>query len=212
MTLNLRRTIGPTDKKVFLAGEGPNELGGFAHKIEYRNEEPGILEILLRKVKAEGWMICGAKSWKEIKKYRAGEHLSAEERNVLGICYEAKRNGYDVIAFSRDSDGKRERVTDIQNGIQSATLLWPDQLGIIGGCAVPCIEGWVLAILGNRHTESSSRARIEAQIIDSGIKPKKTTEMVEKIEQHGLANVPDDACSLTDWLESAREKLSSTME
>jgi hypothetical protein len=212
MTLNLRRAIGPTDKKVFLAGEGSNELGGWANKIEYRTEEPGILEILLRKVKAEGWMICGAKTWKEIKKYRAGEHRSAEERNILGICYEAQKNGYDVITFSRDSDGNRERVADIQKGIQSATLLWSDRLGIIGGCAIPCIEGWILAIAGIKDTESSSRTKIETRIIELGIHLKNTTEMVAKIEECGIDAIAADAHSLISWIETARDKLPSPAE
>ena len=209
MTLNLRRTIGPTDKKVFLAGEGSNELGGWHNETMHRGEfpYPGILETLLKMIKADGWVIVGAKLWTKIRKFRAGDHRSPEERNVLGVCLEAKEKGCDVIALCRDSDGHTERVADIQKGIESAMSRWSAQMGIIGGCAVPCIEGWVLAILGNRHTESLSRTRIEALIIKAGIDPKKTTPMVEKIEQTGLAHIADDAHSLKSWLEIAGQVL-----
>lgn len=214
MTLNLRQTIGPTDKKVFLAGEGPNDLGGWQKEPMYRDEVPypGILEMLLRKTKPEGWMVVDAIKWQYIRKYRFGENKNADKHNVEVACLKAKEKGCDVIAFSRDSDGDEDREVNVQKGIESASTLLSDKLGIIGGCAVPCIEGWVLAILGIRHTESLSRTRIEAQIIDSGIEPKNTAAMVEKIEQYGLANVPDDACSLKTWLKSAQENLLSAAE
>jgi hypothetical protein len=209
MTLNLRRTIGPTDKKVFLAGEGSNELGGWYNEAKDRGDfpYPGILETLLKLINADGWVISDAKKWRKIRKFRAGEHRSAEERNVLGVCWEAIEKGCDTIAFTRDSDGHNERVVDVQKGIEFANALWSDRLVIIGGCAVPCIEGWVLAILGNRHTESLSRTRIEALIIKAGIDPKKTAPMVEKIEQTDLANIADDAHSLKSWLDTAQHVL-----
>ena len=206
MTINLRRDTIKPEKTVFLAGEGSNELGGWAKDPIYRDDIPevGIIEKLLWKIKTDGWKVTGAKRWKDIKKFRAGEHRSAEERNVLGVCLDARENGQNVIAFSRDSDGDREREANVQKGIESAKTLWSDRLGIIGGCAIPCIEGWVLAIAGIKDTESSSRTKIETRIIELGIKPKNTADLVAKIEECGINNIVADACSLKSWLESAR--------
>jgi hypothetical protein len=197
------------EKTVFLAGEGSNDLGGWCKETMHRNEVPypGILETLLRKIKTEGWVIVDAIKWQYIRKYRAGDHGKPEEQNVRRACKMAKDKGCTIIAFSRDSDGNNQRVIDIQEGLKSANALWSDRLGIIGGCAVPCIEGWVLAIIGTRHTESYSRTKIESLIIGLGIEPKDTAAMVEKIEENGLANIPDDARSFKSWVELARSAL-----
>jgi hypothetical protein len=209
MTLNLRQTIGPMDKKVFLAGEGSNDLGGWHKETMHRGKfpYPGILETLLKMIKPDGWVISDAIAWKEIKNYRAGDHGNHDEQNVRRACLMAKEKKCDVIALCRDSDGHMERIADIQKGIESAKALWSDILGIIGGCAIPCIEGWVLAILGNRHTESLSRTQVKAHIINAGIEPKKTAPMVKKIEHFGQASIADDALSLKSWLDIARKVL-----
>jgi hypothetical protein len=209
MTLNLRRTNGPTDKKVFLAGEGANDLGGWHKETIYRDEVPypGVLETLLRNKKAEGWMVIDAIKWQYIRNYRAGDHGKHDEQNVRRVCLMAKEKGCDVIALCRDSDGHTERVADIQKGIESAHALWSDKLGIIGGCAIPCIEGWVCAIMGITDTEASTRKKVNDHLTNMSILPKDTAAMVEKIEQTGLENIAEDAHSLKSWLDIAGQVL-----
>jgi hypothetical protein len=204
MGLNLRRHDLSSFKRVMLAGEGPNELGGWATEVAYRDTSyPGILEVLLLATEPHGWRVAEAKRWKDIKKYRAGEHRSAEHRNVLAVCLDAKEKGCQVVAFSRDSDGDSERKVRIEQGIQAAKALWGAHIGIVGGCAVPCVEGWVLAIQGVPHTEQSSRKKLRDRLSRLGTSPKSTTEMVESIKRAGLANIANDARSLKSWLQSA---------
>lgn len=58
-----------TDVKVFLGGEGPNELGGRVKESMYRDPspEPGVLEALLRQINP-GFTVTGALVWKRITK------------------------------------------------------------------------------------------------------------------------------------------------
>jgi hypothetical protein len=52
--------------RIILAGEGKNELGGFAVEAAFRDEEPepGVLETLLRQVRPEGFRVVYAILWK----------------------------------------------------------------------------------------------------------------------------------------------------
>ena len=80
--------------KVFLVGEGPNELGSWGRHPSYRSAPtPGALEALLRRMCADGWEIGGATLWKDIRKYRSGTPESAETRHVLGAALDAVERG-----------------------------------------------------------------------------------------------------------------------
>src|SRR5690606_2728215 len=79
--------------RVFLGGEGPNELGSLARDPSYQpaDPEPGVLETLLRSVERDGWEVAGAVTWKRIVKYKAKGPMNAEKRNVLGLALDAER-------------------------------------------------------------------------------------------------------------------------
>src|SRR6266511_1363206 len=136
--------------KIFLAGEGPDDLGRWFHEVPYRDQEAddGVIEALLRRVRTDGWNVEGALRWSRITKYRHGRELhAAEVQNVLGVAVDALDAGCNVVAFVRDRDGDPERERDIEAGLARAAEIYPG-LRVIGGVAIEEIEAWVLALLG----------------------------------------------------------------
>ncbi len=190
--------------KVLLAGEGRSDLGDWSGLPEYRPERPGpgVVEALARRVCPGSWEIGESVQWKDIRKYGVGGHRSAEERNVLGVALKAHELGYDAILFSRDSDGSQRRVEQVEDGIGHTGTEFPE-IGVAGGCAVRCLESWLLALQGQKRTESRGRAKTRLQ--ETGIEG--TAAMVESVEQADLDQIPADAKSLRRWLERARTTL-----
>jgi hypothetical protein len=80
-----------SEVRVYLGGEGRNELGSRCGDPIYQDEGSlGVIETLLRRVQASGWAVIGAKKWCRIVKLRSKGPTPREERNVLGLIYEAK--------------------------------------------------------------------------------------------------------------------------
>ena len=195
-------------KKVFLAGEGANELGSWAKKPPYQDDsESGVLKALLQKIKNDGWQVSGAIRWKNIIKFQAGHHMGHEERNVLGACLRAIEKNCSIIAFSRDADADESRQERIGKGIKAAYERFNTKIGIIGGCAVPCIEGWILAFLGMTQTEefASSKA-CDSLKREVGNEPN-TKQMVQIIARTDMKNIAHDARALKEWLKTAQHIL-----
>lgn len=199
--------------KVVLGGEGPNELGGRANPPPYQNDERGVLEALLRRVRPDGWQVIDAISWKRIRKFRAGGHADAEERNVRGLVLEARERGADVVAFSRDCDGDgpqhRQRIDSVAAGIAWVQENFPDGPTVIGGVAVRMLESWVLAAVGEHRTEELRREGLAAALKRHQIAEKDTEVMVTRVEAANLSMLPPDAISLRRWLERASAVLAS---
>jgi hypothetical protein len=193
---------------VHLAGEGPNELGTHARRPSYRDADPlpGVLEALLRRIQPEGWQVTGGTVWKHIRKFRARGPTPNEELNVLGVVEQASRTTARVVAFSRDSDGDAGRVADVENGIERAKGLFPD-VEVIGGCATPLLEAWILALGGTTKTESMSKTRAQSTLGERGVADKDTGAMVDVVLQASLDRLPQDAKSLNQWLARARDVL-----
>lgn len=86
--------------KVFLAGEGPDELCNRHEPPQYRASPPdvGIVEALLHKLGAADLDVVGARIWKSIKKFRFKPAVRGEVQNVLGLVIEADEVGADVQA------------------------------------------------------------------------------------------------------------------
>ncbi|MDC0722949.1 hypothetical protein [Nannocystis bainbridge] len=200
-------------KRVVLGGEGPNELGGWCNLPPYRAETPvpGVLEALLRHVRPDGWIVIDAVVWSSIRKYRAGGHADAEERNVLGLVLKARERGADIVAFARDCDGDgaqhRRRIASIDVGLARAREEFPQGPAVIGGSAVRMLEAWVLAIGGERRTEEMGREGLETGFQRFQIPLKKTPALVDFVQKADLGRIPADAVSLTKWLARAREVL-----
>lgn len=200
-------------KKILLAGEGKNELGGWVDPLPYRDpSRPGVLEALLRKVAPAAWEIRGVVIWKNIRKFRAGQHRGAEARAVLGLVQEAKERRFDAVVFTRDRDGEKpeheQRERDIAFGLEEAPSVFPGAPPIVGGLAVQRLESWVLALTGVKLTEPMKRVEVDRQLAAAGIPAKDTDAMVDAASHANLEALPDDARSLRQWLDRAREVLS----
>lgn len=202
-----------TKVRVFLAGEGSNELGVYAHAAAYRDEGgcQGVLCALLAKVQPGGWRVGETKLWKDIHKLKVGAARKGavghqDARNVLKLAVAAEEAGHHVLAFSRDVDSDEEREAALEEGLRRAAEICPE-IDVIGGVAIPALEGWVLALLGAAKTEGFSRVKAEAALVAKGFEPKDGAAMVEVVEQADLAKLPGDAKSLALWLTRAREVL-----
>jgi hypothetical protein len=195
-------------KRIFLSGEGATELGSWAKEPPYQDDsEPGVIKALLRKVKNEDWEISGAIKWANIRKFRAGDHRSPEERNVLGACLRAKEKGCSIIAFTRDTDCDNSRESEIKKGVKAARDIFGTDMKIIGGCAIPCIEGWVLAFSETRHTETFSTSGACDTLKSQFDGEFHTARMVECISESDISAIANDALSLKEWLETAKSLL-----
>lgn len=192
--------------KVWLAGEGPSEIGDR----DSGGEHPGVLEALLRRIEATGWVIDRATRWKQIRKFEAGRALrgAGDDRSVQRLVLHAHEAGCEVVAFSRDQDSERDRDAVIERGIAEASRNHP-HVGVIGGIARPCIEGWVLALAGVKDTDEMSRPRCDRELERMSIKlgHAAVDAFVAIVDQADLGSLPAGGGSLVTWLDRAREVL-----
>ncbi len=196
-----------SDVRVYLGGEGANELGSRACEPAYQSDtKPGVLQSLLRKVQRDGWSIAGATIWKRIRKFQAKGPTPKEERNVLGLIEAAIRAEADVVAYVRDRDEDLERAQVIAQAILKAEELFPS-VRIAGGTAVPVLEAWILAILGEHQTEKLSKAGAQSRLESKGVARKDTQAMVSIVDTMVRDRIPRDAESLCQWLSRAEETL-----
>ncbi|WP_437939418.1 hypothetical protein [Sorangium sp. So ce341] len=194
--------------RVFLVGEGENELGSRAGAPAYQSDKhPGVLFTLLSRVQPNGWVVGGAREWKSIRKYQARGAAHEDTHHVLGAALDAKEAGCDILAFSRDIDRDPARREAIAEGIRrvSSSLSSPPE--VIGGVAAPALEGWILALLGEKATEELSPLRAQAMLAAKGMMPDDGAAMVRVAEDADLDAVPPDATSLGEWLARARAVL-----
>jgi hypothetical protein len=194
-------------RRVFLAGEGRHELGGFANEPPYRSPEPvGVLQALLERCADAGTAleIVGARRWKSIRKYMAGGHASAEARAVLGLHVDAIEHGCAVLAFVRDTDGDTQRAADIALGLAMAQEKFPT-VQAIGGVAVQSLDAWGLALTGQRRTEARNPAAAKAALDANGVGS--TEARAQAVREADLDTLPDDAASLAAFIDRARAVL-----
>ncbi len=201
-------STAPPKVRIFLVGEGSNELGSrVGHQAYQSDDKPGVLHTLLVRVQPSGWEVGGARDWKSIRKYRAGKAEHADTHNVLGAALDATDAGCEVLAFSRDLDKDSARKAAVEEGIARAATLTASAPEIIGGVAIPTLEGWILALLKERSTEKLSPKRAEQVLGDKGIKPKDGGAMVRVVEEASLDALPPDASALIAWIARARAVL-----
>lgn len=193
--------------RVFLGGEGQNELGSrLGHPAYQSNEAPGVVEALLRRVRPSGWTVIGACKWCEIRKLRARGPSPQDEQNVLGLTLEAARARADVLAFTRDAEDDKGRPRVIAKALAQAQEQFP-AVALIGAAAVPVLEGWILALQGETGTESLRQAAAQSLLGRKGIEDKNTRMMVEVVAKADLRAIPKDARSLHGWLARAETAL-----
>ncbi|MEW5851370.1 MAG: hypothetical protein AB2A00_21455 [Myxococcota bacterium] len=186
--------------KVLLAGEGPTELGGWANEPAYRTpENPGLLEVLARRIRPDGWEIGDAIIWKYIRKYRSGDHRTPEQRNLLGALLLAHEKGLSGVVFSRDRDGDVEREHQFNQALARAAGQFPS-LTLAGGMAVEEIEAWVLAMRGDKRAERHRDPKQE--LGKHGVVGLEAMRQVA--EKADLAQACAHSPSLASWLERAK--------
>lgn len=199
-----------SEVRVFLGGEGGNELGSWFGEHAYQNDStPGVIKALLLRTQQDGWMIVGARTWKTCRKYTVQHSPPAglrylirsdhEARAVLGLVLDARESGAHAVAFLRDEDGHPERIKPIEDAVRRAREYWPE-MKVIGDVAVPVLEGWILAALGETKTESMSKAKAQRLLEDRGVTT--TADMVKAVLSG--APLPQDASRAHKWLEQAR--------
>jgi len=193
--------------KVFLGGEGPNDLGTRWHRP--MGDEAGVVETLLRRVRASGWQVAGARSWQSIRKYRAGaaKHRArhADAHNVLGLVLHAYEDACEMLAFVRDHDEDELREQEIRRVLDRIAAFgfaeeYRYELAIVGGVARPKLEGWILCLLGVSGTEAMTRARVDRELATTNVEAKSTTQYVAVAE---TCSLPTGEGSLAGWLAHA---------
>ena len=188
-------------KCALLAGEGKTELGEWAKEPPFRElpGEVGVLAALLERAAGSAFKVVDGVAWKNIRKYRAGNHASAEARNVLGLALYARRVPCDAVVFSRDRDGSVERQRDLDEGIRRAREDFPD-LVVIGGIAIENIEAWILVLLG-ADGESMSFRKTKAEL-ETRLGIATLQGMVDAVRRASMDSLPSG--SLCAWWECAR--------
>jgi hypothetical protein len=78
---------------------------------------------------------------------------------------------------------------------------------VIGGSAIPVLEGWILAMLGETKTETLSKAAACSQLAAKSSVSKDTAAMVRNAETFAIDGLPSDAVGLRRWLETAADVL-----
>jgi hypothetical protein len=73
--------------------------------------------------------------------------------------------------------------------------------------AIPTLEGWILALLGENGTEDLGPKRVEAVLVEKGVARKNGLAMVQVVANADLDKMPRDARSLSVWLARARQVL-----
>ena len=195
--------------RVILAGEGKNELGGFALELAFRGKQPemGVVEALLRQIRPDGFEVVDAILWKHIPKLQVGIGGKGEGNNVRRAYHHAKKRGCDVLAFTRDRDKEKFAYRDEE--IERALAELKDGSGggprVIGGVAIEKLESWLAAIAGVHGSEGLRRP--EQRLEEFGVREKDTAGMVRLVEEWGLESMAGDALSLKRWLERARDVL-----
>ena len=176
-------------KRVFLAGKGSNELGSWAKESQYQDGSfPGILETLLKKVNDSGWQMYDSIKWQHIHKYESIEisdenSCKGDEDNAYRACFIADEKGFHIIAFSRDSDGEKKRITAIKRGI---SRLFQSLLRYKSSAAAPCLASKDGSLLFPvlRKLKHSLRDKVEKKLREENVEPKNTAQLVGHIQQY----------------------------
>lgn len=197
--------------RVWLGGEGPSEIGD---RDLVGGERVGALEALLRKVEPSGWGLEGATRWSRIRKFKVSEAIGRDNHgdihSIAGLVLEAFEAGCEVVAFSRDVDADERREDAIAEGILLAKAKVP-MVAIIGGAAIPALEGWILALLGVRDTEDKSRRKCDELLAERDLDGKHAEDYVAVIEAADLSKIPPGSDALVAWLALARQVLGTAI-
>lgn len=199
--------------KVMLVGEGANELGDWIRDVPFRTarrtrrkDAPpviGVLEALLRKVAPDGWEVVDARPWSSLVKLTQRTGASGDARNLRKVLLHATEQGCDVVVFSRDRDGAKNRSRQVELDAIVSESSAAGTVKVVGSVAVETLEAWVLAAAGDRKCESyADPARELTERFE--VPPKDTRAMVALVEAADLSAAAACSASLQRWIGSAR--------
>jgi hypothetical protein len=193
--------------RVFLGGEGNTELGDERGSLHYPSSgQEGVVVALARRQVPDGWEVCGAQRWKDIRKLRAHGLSRPEMQNVAGLALEASEAKADVLCFLRDDDADEDRAKQILEAIASVQPRHPE-LCIIGGIPRRNLEAWILAIAGETGVEQLGKKRLQELLasrnLDTGKNVRAYVELVEQAPDPGKADAP----RLVAWLRTVQSEL-----
>jgi hypothetical protein len=199
---------------VLLAGEGRNELGSrVGHPTYQTGAEIGVLERLLRRASPGGFDIHSGRQWKDVRKFSVSGRRSpgapkrsfthGDAATVFKLVFDAKEAGCSALVFVRDLDNEPGREGAIREGMEAARQDF-QTVALVGAVAKPKLEGWVLAALGVRGTESLTPAGAERALAEHEVQAKSTAEFVAVIEEADFTRIPRDAESLHAFMDCAK--------
>jgi len=179
--------------RVLVAGEGKDDIGDSYSGVE------GVVQALLRCVDDGAWIFVRTRTWKSIRKFKAGEHRSAETRNVLGLLQDARDDKVHAIAFVRDRDGDAQRECEVAKGMDE--VVKTGEFHVIGGVAIESIDAWVLACCGDHKAEGYKKPKaVLDEVHGVGTRASK----VDRVRSADPSTLPKTAKSLHAWLGRAR--------
>lgn len=136
--------------RVLIAGEGKNELGERGAAPEgARSTGGGVVEALMEKVRATGWQVGGALTWKDVTKLKVNAGDVGERKTVKALALRANELGCNALVFLRDRDKSRTRERAIRDAIEEvrgAPSRLHQTLQIAGGVPIEKLECWLLAL------------------------------------------------------------------
>ncbi len=179
--------------RVCVGGEGPNDIGR-------PDQHDGAVQVLIRKIGGDRLMVVRSRRWKDIKKFKAGDHRNPEERNVLGLALEASETKCGALVFVRDRDEDVERERMILAAIDKATLTFAE-LRVAGGVATEALEAWVLAAKGEAKSETHRHPKLR---LEQRHQLRTTAEKVAAFESLDERKLPKDAKSFRTWIQRVR--------
>lgn len=147
---------------VFLVGEGKDDIGRWAIDEAYRDTSSlgdGVIGGLARKTAPGGWRVSASRVHSRVPALRVGRHEGGEARKLRGAQQLARDAGCEVLVFARDMDNQ---YTERSRALRAGQHLTAD-VGTILALVEPCIEGWVLELVGERRTQGWSRKAAQAR-------------------------------------------------
>ncbi len=189
-------------RRVFLVGEGPNELGGWAKEPSYVDPgELGVLQALLERIAPGQFEVVAARRWSAGgRSFQRGGATTAEARRVAAWFLDAQEKDCDLLVYVRDEDGDSTRAASHAQGRAKGVTDHPT-VDVVGGLAVQAIEGWLLALRGEPKSERVKARAGKKRVNDAGLIC--TADMVECVRGADLDRLPPDAHSLRAWLDQA---------
>ncbi|MGV3620943.1 MAG: hypothetical protein ACO1OB_09000 [Archangium sp.] len=185
--------------KIYVAGEGRHEVGKWEEEPERwatTDRTDGVLFALFTKSGRVGEVIAG-KNWRSIKKFKAGDNATPEQKTLKGLALDAKEHGADVVLWARDSDGQSHRDKELAPAQEELRVTYAGTLTICGGVVTPAIEAWMIA-LSKTHPdpESLTTSRCEQLAAQHGFA--REDQMVDLVSERELD--ASASPSLKNWL------------